>query len=257
MSTSDRDAPAPGETPGRRGGAVPGSYAPENRAEALHLALQALRDRVEPDRVLACELAWEVHAHGYWSQIRRPMGPLRHRGGLLPGRPWAGLVADGLQASGRRPDAHELRGAGAPLRARSPGWASPRRRWWPRPSSASANGRHGLAWLGSSRVALQARVSDALEALPRGPRAESAGGALPPHGARRDARHRGDGAGRAILHLGGGSSARPNPIAIFLAGCRECLPEWELQAARTFPSVDIERRSGFCPRGQNPEGDAQ
>jgi len=24
----------------------------------------------------------------------------------------------------------------------------------------------------------------------------------------------------------------PNPIAIFLAGCRECLPEWELQAAR-------------------------
>src|SRR5206468_10278790 len=42
------------------------------RAEALHLALQALRARVEPDRVLACELAWEVHCHGYWSQVRRP-----------------------------------------------------------------------------------------------------------------------------------------------------------------------------------------
>ena len=32
------------------------------RAEALHLALQSLRDRVEPDRVLACEFAWEVHS---------------------------------------------------------------------------------------------------------------------------------------------------------------------------------------------------
>src|SRR5262249_61268967 len=41
------------------------------RAEALHLALQALRARVEPDRVLACELAWEVHVRGYWSLVRR------------------------------------------------------------------------------------------------------------------------------------------------------------------------------------------
>ena len=31
------------------------------RAEALHLALKALRARVEPDRVLMCELAWEIH----------------------------------------------------------------------------------------------------------------------------------------------------------------------------------------------------
>src|SRR5467141_1716016 len=45
-----------------------------NRAEAIHLALQALRARVEPDRVLACELAWEVHCHGYWSQVRRADG---------------------------------------------------------------------------------------------------------------------------------------------------------------------------------------
>lgn len=40
-----------------------------NRAEALHLALRALRARMEPDRVLACELAWEVHTRGYWSQV--------------------------------------------------------------------------------------------------------------------------------------------------------------------------------------------
>src|SRR5262249_53808625 len=49
-----------------------GQFATTSRAEAIHLALQALRARVEPDRVLACELAWEVHCHGYWSQVRRP-----------------------------------------------------------------------------------------------------------------------------------------------------------------------------------------
>src|SRR5262245_40774585 len=48
-----------------------GQFATTSRAEAIHLALQALRARVEPDRVLACELAWEVHSHGYWSQVRR------------------------------------------------------------------------------------------------------------------------------------------------------------------------------------------
>src|SRR5215470_9497967 len=40
------------------------------RPQALHLALKQLRQRTEPDRVLACELAWEVHASGYWSQLR-------------------------------------------------------------------------------------------------------------------------------------------------------------------------------------------
>src|SRR5215470_470147 len=45
-----------------------------SRAEALHLALQALSARAEPDRVLGCELAWEVHSHSYWSQVRRSNG---------------------------------------------------------------------------------------------------------------------------------------------------------------------------------------
>ena len=49
-------------------------FSTTNRAEAIHLALQALRARVEPDRVLACELAWEVHCYGYWSQVRRADG---------------------------------------------------------------------------------------------------------------------------------------------------------------------------------------
>src|SRR5262245_15908776 len=42
-----------------------------SRAEALHLALQAHSARMEPDKVLGCELAWEVHIHSYWSQVRR------------------------------------------------------------------------------------------------------------------------------------------------------------------------------------------
>jgi hypothetical protein len=51
-----------------------GQWSPMTRAEGLHLALQSLRDRVEPDRVLACELAWEVRAQGYWSQVRNADG---------------------------------------------------------------------------------------------------------------------------------------------------------------------------------------
>ena len=41
-----------------------------DRGQAIHLALRSLRARVEPDEVVACELAWEVHTQGYWSQLR-------------------------------------------------------------------------------------------------------------------------------------------------------------------------------------------
>src|SRR5438034_6895006 len=44
-------------------------FAGPDRAQAVHLVLKQLRQRTEPDRVLACELAWEVHAGGYWSQL--------------------------------------------------------------------------------------------------------------------------------------------------------------------------------------------
>jgi hypothetical protein len=57
-----------------------------------------------------------------------------------------------------------------------------------------------------------------------------------------------------FFELGKRVVGSPDAIAIFLAGCRECLPEWELQAAQTIPSVDREHRSGFCPRGQNRAG---
>ena len=44
--------------------ALPGPMVAVDSHEALHLALQSLRDRVEPDRMLACELAWELQAKG-------------------------------------------------------------------------------------------------------------------------------------------------------------------------------------------------
>src|SRR4029453_16545647 len=49
-------------------------FSTTTRAEAIHLALQALRARVEPDRVLACELAWEVPCHGHGVKVAEPTG---------------------------------------------------------------------------------------------------------------------------------------------------------------------------------------
>ena len=45
-----------------------------DRIEAIHLVLTQLRRRVEPDRVLACELAWEIHTGAYWSQLKDARG---------------------------------------------------------------------------------------------------------------------------------------------------------------------------------------
>src|SRR5258708_24628359 len=46
----------------------------QDRIEAIHLVLTQLRRRVEPDRVLACELAWEIHTGAYWSQLKDAEG---------------------------------------------------------------------------------------------------------------------------------------------------------------------------------------
>lgn len=108
-----------------------------------------------------------------------------------------------------------------------------------------------------SLVHLQAKVSEALDALPRGREFSPPGerfrrtvlAALPDIEAMELVER--------FFELGKRVVGSPDAIAIFLAGCRECLPEWELQAARSVPSVDIEQRSGFCPRGHNPEGDTR
>src|SRR4029434_8366861 len=46
----------------------------QDRIDAIHLVLTQLRRRVEPDRVLACELAWEIHTGAYWSQLKDAEG---------------------------------------------------------------------------------------------------------------------------------------------------------------------------------------
>jgi len=108
-----------------------------------------------------------------------------------------------------------------------------------------------------STVLLQARVSEALHALPRGCEPSPPGerfrravlSAMPDIEAMELVER--------FFELGKSVVSSPNPIAIFLAGCRECLPEWELQAAPPFRSVHTEERSEFCPRGQNLEGDTR
>jgi len=54
-----------------------------------------------------------------------------------------------------------------------------------------------------------------------------------------------------FFHLGKRVVGSPNPIAIFLAGCRECLPEWELQAAKRPRGPSAASNPSVCPRGQN------
>ncbi len=235
-------------------------YAPEHRAEALHLALQALRDRIEPDRVLACELAWEVHAHNYWSQVRRSDGTpyeteetyFRDVLGLASWRTAYKRLAIGrMLTSFAEPERSTLRAAIAQVGLAKATVVAP----------AIECLKEWRTWLSLARelpaVVLQARVSDALEALPRGREPSPPGehfrhavlSAMPDIEAMELVER--------FFTLGRRVVGSPNPIAIFLAGCRECLPEWELQTVRLVPSVDIERRSGFCPRGQNPEGDAR
>ncbi len=46
----------------------------QDRIEAIHLVLTQLCRRVEPDRGLACELAWEIHTGAYWSQLKDAEG---------------------------------------------------------------------------------------------------------------------------------------------------------------------------------------
>jgi len=102
-----------------------------------------------------------------------------------------------------------------------------------------------------SIVQLQAKVSEALDALPRGREPAPPGehfrrtvlAAMPDIEAMELVEH--------FFTLGKRVVGSPNPIAIFLAGCRECLPEWEVQAAgpRLTPSPASDPR--VCPTGQN------
>jgi hypothetical protein len=263
MSTTLTNDPVPGGP-----WAVLTQYPTGSRAEALHLALQSLRDRVEPDRVLACELAWEMHTHAYWSQIRRSDGGayeteeayFREVLGLASWRTAYKRLAIGRMLMGfEEPERSQLRAAIAAVGLAKATVVVPAierlREWKP-----------WLEWAGQlPTVALQEKVSAALGALPR----------------RHEPSPPGERFRRTVLaampdieamelvdrffEVGAEVVGTPYPIAIFLAGCRECLGEWELQANRWSPPSSRRARDPIaldetvCPRGQTaePDSDAQ
>jgi hypothetical protein len=236
-------------------------FAGTTRAEAIHLSLQALRARVEPDRVLACELAWEVHSHGYWSQVRRSDGTVydseetyfREVLGLASWRTAYKRLAIGrMLLSFAEAERLVLRAAIAEVGLSKASVVTP------------AIERFGewKMWLQlalkCSTIVLQARVSQALEALPRGREPSPPGerfrrailGAMPDIEAMELVER--------FFEIGAKVVGSPHPVAIFLAGCRECLPEWEIQVAGRVRALRGRRDdyslgevSDFCPRGQN------
>jgi hypothetical protein len=231
------------------------------RAEAIHLALKALRARVEPDRVLSCELAWEVHQHGYWSQVRRSDGTaydceetyFREVLALTSWRTAYKRLAIGrMLLSFEQPERLILRAAIAEIGLAKASVVVP----------AIERCREWKTWLRLAlqcpTAMLQARVSQALDALPRGREPSPPGdrfrravlGAMPDIEAMELVER--------FFEIGAKVVGSPHSVAIFLAGCRECLPEWEIQftgrarAHRGCHDNDpIEKILDFCPRGQN------
>ena len=236
-------------------------FSTTNRAAAIHLALQALRARVEPDRVLACELAWEIHCHGYWSQVRRPDGTaydceetyFRDVLGLASWRTaYKRLSIGRMLLSFGEPERLVLRAAIAEVGLAKAAVVAP------------AIERFGewKTWLQlalqCSTAILQARVSEALEALPRGREPSPPGerfrravlGAMPDIEAMELVER--------FFEVGAKVVESPHPVGIFLAGCRECLSEWEVQIAGRLRAyrdrgedVFEDGAREFCPRGQN------
>ncbi len=232
-----------------------GQWSPMTRAEGLHLALQSLRDRVEPDRVLACELAWEVHAQGYWSQVRNPDGTrykteeayFRDVLGLASWRTaYKRLAVGRMLMTFEEPERSLLRTTIARVGLAKATVVAP----------AIERLREWRTWLQCARemstVLLQAKVSEALDALPRGREPSPPGecfrravlSAMPDIEAMELVER--------FFEVGKRVVSSPNPIAIFLAGCRECLPEWELQVARRRGGPAQDAETSVCPRGQNP-----
>ena len=231
-----------------------------NRAEALHLALQALSARVEPDRVLGCELAWEVHTHSYWSQVRRSNG--------TPYESEEAYFREVLRVTSWR-TAYKRLAIGRVLTSFAESERALLRMAMAEVGLAKAtiivpaierlgDWRTWLGWAAREcTVTLPARVSAALEALPRGREPSPPGerfrrtvlSAMPDIEAMELVEQ--------FFAVGSKVVGTANPVAIFLAGCRECLPEWELQAARGVRAggrdqdlYTLDADTEFCPRGQ-------
>jgi hypothetical protein len=231
------------------------------RAEALHLALQALRARVEPDRVLMCELAWEIHRQGYWSQLCRTDGSpydseetyFREVLGLTSWRTAYKRFAIGRMLSAfAEPARPAVRAAVAEVGVAKATVIVP----------AVERTGEWQTWTELARQlaypVLQARVSAALAALPRGPEPSPPGerfrravlSAMPDIDAMEVVER--------FFAIGAQVVGSPHPVAIFLAGCRECLAEWEVQAARGRPHPPGPPTEGstlaVCPHGQEGPG---
>jgi len=237
-----------------------GQWSPLTRAEALHLALQSLRDRVEPNRVLACEFAWEVHAHGYWSQVRNSDGTVYATE--------EAYFRDVLGVASWR-TAYKRLAVGRVLMTFAEAERALLRVGIARVGLAKATVvapaierlRDWRTWLQCAHEMpinlLQVKVSEALDALPRGREPLTPGehfrravlSALPDIEAMELVER--------FFELGKRVVGSPNPVAIFLAGCRECLPEWELQAANLHRRVAMERNPSLCPRGRTREMDTK
>jgi hypothetical protein len=232
-----------------------------DRMDAIHLVLTQLRFRMEPDRVLACELAWEIHAGAYWSQLQDSQGHpyeseeayFREVLGLSSWRTAYKRLAIGRMLmqfpESQRPLVRAaIADVGlakatviAPAIERSGEWAT---------------------WVELAKRlpthTLQLRISEALQAHPRGYEP------LPP----------GERFRRSVLsampdieamelvirffEVGARVADTDNAVGIFLAGCRECLADWEVHAAarrvpRDFAHVGKSGESAVCPRGQTDQ----
>jgi hypothetical protein len=230
-----------------------------SRAEALHLALQALSGRMEPDKVLGCELASEVHTHGYWSQVRRSNGTSYEREEayfreVLRLTSWRTaykrLAIGGVLTSFGESERALLRTAIADVGLAEATIIVPA-------VERFGDWQTRLGWAAREcTIALQARVSAALETLPRGITPSPPGerfrrsvlSAMPDIEAMKLVEE--------FFAVGAKVVGTINSVAIFLAGCRECLPECELQASprprRGHPQDrdTLDSGAGFCPRGQ-------
>ena len=205
-----------------------------DRAEAVHLALKQLRQRAEPDRVLACELAWEAHTGGYWSQLRdeadRPYESeeayFRDVLGLASWRTAYKRLAIGrMLTTIAEPERALVRAAVADVGLAKATIIAP----------AIERTGEWQAWAQLARqmpaVTLQLRVSEALQASPRGREPSPPGerfrrsilSAMPDIDAMEVVER--------FFDIGQRVVGTDHPVGIFLAGCRECLADWEVHAA--------------------------
>ena len=262
---------------GSTGSGVSVSRLPEigeaDRAETIHLVLKQLRARSEPSRVYACELAWEVHTYGYWSRLRHDDGRpyeseenyFRDVLGLASWRTAYKRLAIGRMLTAfpegeRRAVRAAIAEVGVakaaiivPAIERTGQWTD----WvkWARELPAPA---------------LQAHISAALDSSPRGRTPEPPGesfrrmvlSAMPDIDAMEVVER--------FFSVGRQMVGSDHPVAIFLAGCRDCLADWEVHLAarrerrwtvtaerdpddrsQDAPEAAAER----CPHGQTVERD--